>query len=208
MNCVNHPANESSEQCRICGKSYCGECLVKLGDSSYCKNCLTDKLQTQNPRNYEGQEVTAESKSRFWAFVFSLVPGVGYLYLGLMNKGLQTLILFFGSIFIASFIGFEQLMALVVPVVMFYTIFDTQQLVKSMNAGIPAEDTPFFDIKKIPITQNWIAYTLIVIGVLAIFNNILPSFPYWWQVKRMIPPLVIIGLGIAILYRNTKKEIR
>lgn len=221
MNCVNHPGKESIDKCCLCGDFYCEECMVTLEDRYYCKDCLTARVSARSfsaerlsddtslpekQRSYQEQEMMPEKKSRFWAFLFSIIPGVGYLYLGLMNRGLQTMILFFGSIFVASFIGFDQLMALVVPVVMFYTIFDTQQLVKIINSGTSPEDEPFFDIKKIPVTQNWIAYTLIVIGVLAIFNNVLPSFPFWWQVKRMIPPILIIGLGTAILYRNTKKE--
>lgn len=206
MKCANHSEREPVTTCGLCGESFCDECLVSLGDRCYCKRCLSEKVGGPgDAEEHERVMVSGEKKSRLWAFVFSVAPGVGYLYLGLMNKGLQTMLLFFGSIFVAGFIGFEEIMALVAPVVVFYSIFDTQQLVKSMNAGIPVEDKQFFDFKKIPYTHNWIGYALIVTGFLALMHNMPFYFPFWPVLRQMVPPLLIIGLGIAILYRNTRK---
>ncbi len=214
MKCVNHLEAETASTCSLCGRPYCGECLVNIDNQTYCKNCLREKLTPADRQEAgpEGQGKSAadprkitDKKSRFWAFVFSVVPGVGYMYLGLMNRGLQTMVLFFGSVFVSSFIGLEQIMALIAPVVVFYSIFDTQQLVKAINAGVPAEDKKLFDIKQIPFNQSWIGYALIVIGGLAILNDVIPYFPFWFQVKRLLGPLLIVGLGVAILYRNTKK---
>lgn len=205
MKCINHPDKEQAATCVLCNESLCEDCLVVLGEHSYCKKCLTEKISGGGNSITKSPSIRG-NKSRFWAFVLSLVPGLGYLYLGLMNRGLQTMLLFFGSIFVASFIGFDQLMALVVPVVIFYSIFDTQQLTKDINAGIPVDDKQFFDLKKIPFTQSWIGYALIVIGGLALLQNIMPYFPFWMELRRIIPPVIIIGLGVSILYRNTKKQ--
>lgn len=210
MKCTNHTEAEAAGVCRLCGNHFCEGCLVNLENAGYCKSCLEKNITgTGNGRDSGEPGLPADrpiqSKSRFWAFVFSVVPGVGYMYLGLMNRGLQTMIIFFGSIFVASFIGFEQIMALIAPVVVFYSIFDTQQTVKAINSGLPVEDRKLFDVKQIPFDQSWIGYALIIIGGLAILNNVLPYFPYWFQIKRMLAPLLIIGLGAAILYRSTKK---
>lgn len=170
-------------------------------------NCIKhpEKEESASCKLCEESLPSTEKKSKLWAFIFSIVPGVGYLYLGLMNRGLQTMLLFFGSIFVASFMGFEQIMALVAPVVIFYSIFDTQQAAKRLNAGVPVEDKQLFDLKSIPFDQSWIGYALIVIGGLALLNNVLPYFHYWRVIRQLLPPVLIIALGVAILYRNTKK---
>jgi hypothetical protein len=166
-----------------------------------------EKAEDSGPRvltSYNGASPN-DKKSKFWAFIFSLIPGVGYLYLGMMNRGLQTMVLFFGSIFIAGLIGFEELMALVAPVVIFYSVFDTQQMTKKINVGIPVEDKQLFNVKQIPVTQNWVGYGLVVIGGLALLNNLMP-FPFWTIIRRMLPPIIIIGIGASILYRNSKQD--
>ncbi|WP_418792231.1 hypothetical protein [Phosphitispora sp. TUW77] len=198
MKCANHIEQESKYECELCGKSFCDQCLVNLGSKNYCKECL---------QNQVGEDTALikpiNRKSRLWSFVFSMVPGAGYMYLGLMKRGLQTMVAFFGSIFVASFIGFEELMSLIAPVLIFYSIFDTQQLVKRINDGISIEDIPFWDIKNIPFNQKWLGYTLIAIGFLALLSNMPINIPFWF--KRMLPPVIIIGLGVAILYRNTRE---
>ncbi len=205
MECTNHAAKEAVTTCHLCGKNYCPECLVSLDDKAYCRHCLTEKMSgAGEPAKMKQVLAPGEKRSKFWAFVFSVVPGVGYFYLGMMNKGLQTMLLFFGSIFVAGFIGFEEIIALVVPVVVFYSIFDTQQLVKTINEGLAVEDRQFFDLKQLPYTHNWLGYALIVLGVLALLHNMPIYFPYW--VKRLIPPFLIMGLGVVILYRNMRKD--
>ena len=207
MKCKDHIERESVEVCHLCGDPFCEECLVTLGGRPYCIRCLENKLKDDN-QVVEGEKSFAEAavpKSKFWAFIFSLIPGVGYLYLGAMNRGLQTMVIFFGSIFVAGLLGFEQIMALIVPVVMFYSIFDTQQLVNSINTGHKPEDKLFFDPKKIPYTHNWIGWSLIVVGGLAALRNIPIFWPFWSSFNRLLPPVFIIGIGVAILYRNTRK---
>ena len=199
LNCINHPEKEAVFNCELCGEGFCVECLIAVEEHRYCKKCIKEKIVSNKP------VLILEKKSKFWAFIFSVVPGVGYLYLGAMNRGLQTMALFFGSVFLASFIGFDQLMALVAPVVIFYSIFDTQQLAKDINAGIPVEDKQILDLKNVTFNQGWVGYALIVIGGLALLNNIMP-FPFWMELRRILPAVIIIGLGVVILYRNTKKE--
>lgn len=212
MKCVIHGERDQDGVCRLCGKGFCGECLVILGAEKYCRGCLEQKItgvDEQTDSDLKSSDITArliEKKSRLWAFIFSVIPGVGYLYLGLMNRGLQAMVVFFGSIFVSGFIGFEEIMALVAPVVVFYSIFDTQQLVKEINAGIIPADKEFFDFKRISFSHRWVGYGLIGLGMLALIRNVPFFFPFWNYLRGTVPPLVIIGVGVAILYKNTKRD--
>jgi hypothetical protein len=123
-----------------------------------------------------------------------------------MNKGLQIMVLFFGSVFLSNLIGLEELMALIAPVVVFYSIFDTQQLIKEYNAGIIIEDRQVFDIGKIPVTQSWLGYALIIVGAMALMHSLPFYFPFWGYFRQMFPSVLIIAAGVFILYRNSPKN--
>ncbi|MDH7479269.1 MAG: hypothetical protein QHH02_04610 [Syntrophomonadaceae bacterium] len=83
-------------------------------------------------------------KARGAAFILSLIPGGGYMYLGLMNRGLQTLLIFFGAIFIGNILHLEFISGLVIPILMLYSIFDTQQVLGELNQTGMAVDRGFF----------------------------------------------------------------
>jgi len=80
------------------------------------------------------------------------------MYLGLMNRGLQTLLIFVGTIFLSDVLDLDFITGLVIPVLMLYTIFDTQQIVGDLNRTGRILDRGFFEWKSIglknPITQN------------------------------------------------------
>lgn len=86
----------------------------------------------------------SKPKARGAAFILSLIPGGGYMYLGLMNRGLQTLLIFFGTIFIGNILRMEFISGLVIPILMLYTIFDTQQILGELNQTGVTVDRGFF----------------------------------------------------------------
>lgn len=143
-------------------------------------------------------------KSRFWAFVLSLVPGGGYFYLGLMKRGLQAMLIFFGTFFAGAMANLDPLPAFVAPIMIFYSVFDTQQLLRKMNEGQAVEDRELFDWGSWESKRPVIGAALIILGLFALLNNLAPYlFPY--ILNRFVPPLVIVGIGVYILYRNTGK---
>ncbi len=200
MKCVNHDEQEATAVCPTCHKPVCDTCLVELSGRQFCRACLEKKV---------GGKLTLGSgdKSLFWAFVLSLIPGVGYLYLGLMRRGFQTMVIFYGTIFLAAAANFGAITALVLPVIMFYTIFDTLQLLKQMNEGEHVEDKLLFETGSLESKRGLVGIGLIVLGALALLNNLLPYFfSYHYFMNRFVPPLLILALGIYILYRNAGRR--
>lgn len=211
MKCVNHSGNEAESLCVLCQAPICGECAVELNGKHYCRRCLEARVAAGV---HTGTGGVNSRRSSFSVLVLSLIPGGGYMYLGLMNRGLQAMILFFVTIFLASVVNLGALVGLVVPVLMFYSIFDSLQLSSRMNDGLFIEDKPYLDIGN-PNWQNLLGYTLIGLGALALFYNVLNIIPYddWglsWIVTRifdrLLPPLVIIAIGAYILYRNLRRK--
>jgi hypothetical protein len=137
------------------------------------------------------------------AFLLSLFPGAGYMYLGLMNRGLQTMIIFFGTIFVSQITRIESLLPLVIPVLLFYSIFDTLQLAGQMRDGSPVEDKPLLELGGHHRWQNFLGYALVALGLLALLNNFMPYFQYG-MIQKIVSPVIIIAIGVFILYRNLK----
>jgi len=198
MKCANHPETEAVDICPVCRRPICPDCAVNLAGKNYCRPCLEKKVAHLSHR--------PGAKSRFWAFMLSLVPGGGYFYLGLMKRGLQTMVVFFGAIFISAMTHIEPLAAFVVPIMVFYSIFDTQQLLSRMNEGQAVEDKELFDWGRWENKRGLIGGALILLGLLALLENLMPFYINLYAVQRFIPSLVIIGIGAYILYRNTARK--
>jgi glucan phosphoethanolaminetransferase (alkaline phosphatase superfamily) len=197
MDCLNHPGTEATDICLYCQQPVCSQCSVILSGKNYCKACLEKKV--------DPPAINYGHKNKFLAFLLSLVPGAGYYYLGLMRKGLQAMVVFFGAIFISGMANLDFLAAFVVPVMIFYSVFDTQQLLNRMIAGEPVEDRELFDWGSWKGKQSLVGGALIVIGLFALLNSLAPYFIDFHRISRIVPPLLIIGIGVYILYKNTKK---
>jgi TM2 domain-containing membrane protein YozV len=144
-------------------------------------------------------------KRPFLAFILSLLPGVGYLYLGLMRRGLQAMVIFYGTIFIAAALNFEQITALVLPVTLFYTVFDTLQLLKKNNDGQQVEDKLLIEMEFLESRHVLLGYGFVFLGFIALVNNLLPQ-SYHYYMGKIIPPLLILALGVYILFRNAGRK--
>ncbi|HBV98939.1 MAG TPA: hypothetical protein DEF36_18120 [Desulfotomaculum sp.] len=197
MECLNHPGTEATDICLECSQPVCSQCSVLLSDKNYCKTCLEKKVSRP--------AITYGQKRKFLAFILSLVPGAGYFYLGLMKRGLQAMVLFFGSIFLGGMANLSFLPAFVVPVMIFYSVFDTQQLLSRMNAGELVEDRELFDWGNWESKRSLIGAALIILGLLALLNNLAPYFINYHLIGKIAPPIIIVGIGVYILYRNTGK---
>lgn len=199
MKCANHEEQEAIAICSSCHQPVCEDCLVSLSDRQICRGCLESRVGVET-------QIANTTRSSFWAFVLSIIPGAGYLYLGLMKRGLQTMIIFYGTIFLAAATDFGAITALVLPVVIFYTIFDTLQLLKQINQGQVVEDCPLVETGFLESKGGLVGIALIVIGALALLNNLVPNYlPYHYLMNRLIPPLLILALGIYIFYKNTRR---
>lgn len=198
MKCANHPEIEAQKLCSTCHAPVCDECSVSLKGLNYCKACLENRVGAS-------QHLVQNVRSAFLTFLLSLIPGVGYMYLGLMNRGLQTMIIFFGTIFLAEMTNIDPLVPLVLPVLIFYSVFDTLQLLRKMQHQ-PVEDRPLIDLGGRSNWQNYLGYGLVGLGLLALVNNFVPYLFNYDIMRRLVSPLFIIAIGGLILYKNLRKE--
>ena len=172
-------------------------------------------------------------KSRALAILFGLMPGAGHMYLGKMKRGMTLLILFWGILAVASFLGMGAL-ALGMLVVWFYAFFDVVNLSALPPEQLEAVPDQFmFGLRDGTNIHNQnrfkpktpaLGWGFIIVGILLLYNtlsslifgslaNFLASLGFsveWlWNVYYDIPQLavgvLVIFLGIRFM-RGGKKN--
>lgn len=161
-------------------------------------------------------------RSGFLTFLTALIPGVGYMYLGLLKKGIQILILFLLIEPIFDLIGLGFLSFIIKIPFWFYTFFDTFSVANKIDRGEPVSDMDFifkkymkdgsqieFDREKFGKNFNLIlAIALIVIGTIAILHNFSINNPLYSMIKDFIStyfiPVLFVLAGIYLLFKNKR----
>lgn len=139
--------------------------------------------------------------SKALTFFLSFCTGVGHLYLGAMNRGLQFLILFFGSFAMIGFLPL-RMFPFWIPIIWFYGLFDALQLADQEEIL----DKPLLEWKH--LRGHWAGFIFIALGLLMIIDNTLPAlwnaylsdiFLGWVSIRTLIMALFLIVIGIFML---------
>jgi TM2 domain-containing membrane protein YozV len=159
------------------------------------------------------------TRSGFLTFLTALIPGVGYMYLGLLKKGIQFLALFLLIDPVFYLLGIGFLTSIVRIPLWFYTFFDTFSLANRIDRGEPVHDVDFIFnkymgqgseiIDRSKIGKNFtliIAVVLIGVGALAILHNLSQGSAIYGLItsyvsKYFIPVLFVLG-GVFLLFKN------
>lgn len=161
-------------------------------------------------------------KSDFLTFLAALIPGVGYMYYGLIRKGVEALAIFLLIDPVFGLVGLSFLKHIVKILLWFYTFFDTYNIARRINAGEIVEDSDFIISfnkdgesqvnnfgKKIDGNKWYIlGWFLIIIGTLAVINKVFNMSDTYYIIKHyisnyIVPALFILGGGY-LLYKNKK----
>lgn len=156
-------------------------------------------------------------RNSFFTFIFSLIPGAGEMYMGFMKRGISTMSIFFFVVFTATWLGLGPLL-FVMPVIWFYSFFSVHNLRAMPDDEFYAfEDGFLFDMelnkdKISQITKKYnmiIAVTLIVIGFSILWNNLIDTLRYRFNLPEPLRSLIysfgnifpqsVIAVGIIIL---------
>jgi len=167
-------------------------------------------------------------KNSFLTFLFSLIPGAGQMYLGLLKKGSVIMLSFFIIIGLISFLHLSAL-TVFLPVVWFYAFFDTFNLKYLSDEERSAIDQRFAfglnDLLKRD-QHHVLAKRHVLVGVICIFLGFYMLFdsvvrPYLYRISERLPWLyqmiyqlptlvvavVIVILGVYLIRGGKKTEL-
>ena len=173
-------------------------------------------------------------KSKGLAVIFGLMPGAVHMYLGKMKRGMTLLLLFWGSLALATLLGMGAI-CFAMPVVWFYAFFDNLNLTALTPEELKAAPDPFMfglldgvELSKLRIFEKknaMLGWCFVIVGVLMLYNTFAHSiisalsdllerlgfYVGWlWDVYYNLPQLVIgvviIILGIRFMRGGKKKQ--
>ncbi|RKD32565.1 hypothetical protein [Thermohalobacter berrensis] len=157
--------------------------------------------------------------SKFWATLFSFIPGAGHMYLGFMNRGLQLITAFFIIISIPNIFHSAEFLNFFSIIVWVYSFFDCYHLRKRLEAQENVKDELILDISSKKLNYSYIGIGLVGFGGLILLEEILselsiilgPSvynFVIGSNVLRFLRdslfPLALIIIGITLLKKGKK----
>ncbi|OWA37168.1 hypothetical protein B9G55_03610 [Saccharibacillus sp. O16] len=152
-------------------------------------------------------------KSRTMGLLLAIIPGVSHMYLGLMKRGLQFMMLFFGSIYILDVLGLS-LFLFFVPLIWFYAFFDALQQVGRYGQEA-LHDKPL--LANFGTNRLWIGLALVVLGVYYVAQTVVmpfidPDVQAYFQsevvpyVRNGVVALLLIGGGFKLLRASERAK--
>ena len=227
MNCSKHYDRIAVNRCNECGQYMCDDCSVSINSVPYCKDCVAEMARSQrtnNQREYHSGAGRAPRPVRrgggmnaFFLFCLSGIPGLNYMYLGLMKRGMFFMTMFFMIVFVASVLE-APLLAFLMFIELCYSFFDGFRLLGFMRDGYIVEDN-VDDIMEIYTKHK---RPLIVFSVVAVALSLLDrlgrlfsrgmgvifggSYGYITDLFSLVFGVIIILLGCFIVAKGMKKK--
>ena len=164
-----------------------------------------------------------KQKSRFWLFLFSLFPGAGHMYLGLMRMGLSFMFGFMLSVALMNITGLDVLVVLPLTIYI-YSFFHANNIGGMDDEAFAALEDEYLlgfgdiDRDRFRLDQrnrNLAAAVLIILGICMLWNvgfgmvrdyigwdnPIIKAIYYTVRddVPRVVIAIAIIWVGVTLL---------
>ena len=217
MKCAYHPESPAFSTCSQCGAWLCGSCAVDINGKFICKRCVANAVNMSPGQNfdhpghhghggaYKGSEFSAERRrpsertphrpyryiSGLWILMLSCLPGLNYMAMGLIKRGLFFMSAFFGIIYLM--IGYYPMVFLLI-ILFFASLCDAQNKRRRINNGEFVSDDIY------DIIRFFREYKTLILGALAfiMLTSFLGSGGGFWHGHRHGPsffplfPLIVV----------------
>lgn len=154
-------------------------------------------------------------KSSFLTFCFAFIPGAGQMYLGMMKRGVSIMLAFAVITALSGFL-YLPFLAVALPVLWFYSFFDTFNIRgMTYEQRLNCEDKFLFNLDD-AMKKDWagvmkrrhslIGWVCVGLGLLMMFQNFVR--PLLWQLEEYIPwvgqllrsvPTLVVAFAIILL---------
>jgi len=189
MKCTNHPDIDAAGVCVVCGKPFCAEC-IQIQDNRY----LCEK-------HLQAAPAAKGSVKPGWALALNFFPGLGYLYLGDLQKALVVFLLFAGLTMLGDH---GESHGLFIMALIAFAVVDGYRQAKAMCCA-PAPTQEHTSPRRL---HGGIVGGIILI-VLGLFFLLDQMYDIDFEPILRMWPLVLVGVGGWMIwshYRPKKDE--
>jgi len=181
--------------------------MVDVQGRQLCRGCLSKLAAPAEPHSHTAGPSSMPGGRRIsWGLllIFSLFlpPGVNYMFMGLIKRGLAALVGFFFMIYI---VGVSQwpltmLFGMAIPIYVLTCIFDGFSIRRRINAGefVPDNINEVITFLRRNKYVGWILLAIVSLSVLGSVVGIFIRLISW-----LMPSLIIV-IGLYLLLRRRK----
>lgn len=196
--------------CHKCGDWLCEDCSVELDNRIYCKSCLSSYISDERKAEAHAHppvpvSVVKSTKrvNLFLTFCFSLVPGCGEMYLGLMRRGLVFMAAFFGMAYLSWVSDIFTAVSFMIFVFSFFDTFNCRaKIIDNIIVKDEIEDLKGF------IYRN--KYIIGISFIIILAMELLRDFRYSFLGQHISSGLVValVALGVYTIFFKNKDIIK
>jgi len=207
MQCRTHPTTPAYNNCNQCGDWLCEECTVDVQGRKLCRGCL-NKLANE-PYNGTSTHhpvvhgpIRQISKGALLIFSLFFPPGVNYMFMGLIKRGLAAMCGFFLLIYLIGMSSWPLtlLFGLAMPIYVLTCIFDGFNIRRRILSGEVVGDNIDGAIDFVRRNRVIALIILVIVG----FNVLFSFLGVLFGLVRWLMPLLIVVAGLYLLLRNRK----
>lgn len=158
-------------------------------------------------------------RNSFLTFLAALIPGIGYMYLGLIRRGIQFLLLYLLIEPVFRIVGLSFLASIIKIPLWFYTFFDTFNVANKLDRGEIVYDSDIFGNGSFQVDGRWAnllndkwiliaGWALVILGVLGVINKAFYGNEIYNLIRSYIStyfiPVIFIAIGAYLLYKNNR----
>jgi len=208
MQCRNHPDVSGVNTCNECGQWFCEECSFERGGRIFCPTCVAQQAATAThhaPAHHAPAARSGRLPSHGVMFVLSIcvpIPGLNYMYMGLIKRGLAAMSAFFLIIYLGAAVsnGFPgMLFVFSIPVLILSTIFDSFRILRRMEAGEVVTDNIDDVMGFFRRNKTVIVVAIITFAVLQFVGSWLPRF------FGNIVPVILVLLALKLIFGRKRR---
>ena len=223
MQCKNHPGENGVNTCNQCGTCLCESCSFERGGRIFCPECVAQGAiiggrssgggsSGDTTRSYRSTHGHMTKRYVSWGllFLFSVIipiPGLNYMYMGLIKRGLVAMSAFFGAIYLliqfmsSSTWAIGILFVFAIPVLWLATTFDGFRTRMRINSGEVISDNIDDIINFIRRNRSILIGFLLFLLIVNVISSVLP---WIFGSLRHIVPIIIAIWAIHALLRKPK----
>jgi hypothetical protein len=214
MQCRTHPERAGVNTCNQCGEWLCEECTIEINGRIFCRRCLAQLAKEPGtpapaPAAARPARMYAAAPGRHisWGLLFFFsciipVPGLNYMYEGLIKRGLAAMSTFFLLIYLTATFQmwpFSLIFGLSFPVFILTSIFDGFAIRRRINAGETVND----DIDDIIVfVQRNKRLIFSFIGLIIILSLFSAVFSIFGGPIRALLPIIVVAFGLCVLFKK------
>jgi len=211
MQCRNHPDQSGVNTCNQCGSWLCEGCTFEREGRIFCPSCAAQQAASLGTTSATPPRRVVSGRYISWGllFLFSVViplPGLNYMYMGLIKRGLAAMSAFFIIVYLAITLltSIGPVVFMIIPILYLAVTFDGFQIRHRINAGEPVSDDIDGVITFCKNNRFMITCIALAFVALVVISAVAPHLIWLTTILARLTPFIVVVVVLYFLFRKKR----